>query len=90
MILTEDKYRKIAEVTLTAANESLVAECEGTEMQVALHDALRKVEAQAVKTQGAQADHAAAGEAGFRAAVHGCGDSGTGGLGSTNRLPGRC
>ncbi len=49
VILTEDKYRKIAEVTLTAASESLVAVCEGTEMQAALHDALRKVEAQAVK-----------------------------------------
>ena len=49
VILTEDKHRKIAEVTLTAANESLVAVCEGTEMQAVLHDALRKVEAQAVK-----------------------------------------
>ena len=49
VILTEDKYRKIAEVTLTAASESLVAVCEGTEMPTVLHDALRKVEAQAVK-----------------------------------------
>ena len=49
VILTEDKYRKIAEVTLTAASESLVAVCEGTEMATVLHDALRKVEAQAMK-----------------------------------------
>jgi putative sigma-54 modulation protein len=49
VILTEDKYRKIAEVTLKTAHETLVATCEGTEMLVALHDALRKIEQQAVK-----------------------------------------
>lgn len=49
VILTEDKYRQIAEVTLNAANEILVATCEGTEMLVALHEALRKIEQQAVK-----------------------------------------
>ena len=49
VILTEDKYRKIAEVTLNAATEVLVAECEGTEMLVVLHDALKKIEQQAIK-----------------------------------------
>ncbi len=49
VILTEDKYRMIAEVTVTAAHETLVATCESTDMQTALHDALRKIEQQAVK-----------------------------------------
>jgi putative sigma-54 modulation protein len=49
VILTEDKYRQIAEVTLKTTDETLVATCEETEMLVALHDALRKIEQQAVK-----------------------------------------
>ncbi len=49
VILTEDKYRQIAEVTLKTTTETLVATCEGTEMLVALHDALRKIEQQAVR-----------------------------------------
>ena len=49
VILTEDKHRQIAEVTLIAASETLVATCEGTEMLVALHDALKKIEQQAIK-----------------------------------------
>ncbi len=49
VILTEDKYRQIAEVTLTAPTETLVATCEGTEMLVALHEALRKLEQQVIK-----------------------------------------
>jgi putative sigma-54 modulation protein len=49
VILTEDKYRQIAEVTLKTSTGTLVATCEGTEMLVALHDALRKIEQQAVK-----------------------------------------
>lgn len=49
VILTEDKYRQIAEVTLKTTSETLVAICEGTEMLVALHDALRKIEQQAVR-----------------------------------------
>jgi putative sigma-54 modulation protein len=49
VILTEDKYRQIAEVTLKTATENLVATCEGTEMLVALHDALKKIELQAIK-----------------------------------------
>ena len=49
VILTEDKYRMIAEVTLMTAHETLVARCEGTEMMVELQQALRKIEQQAVK-----------------------------------------
>jgi len=49
VVLTEDKYRQIAEVTLVLANDSLVVKCEGTEMLVALHDALKKIELQALK-----------------------------------------
>jgi putative sigma-54 modulation protein len=49
VILTEDKYRKIDEVTVQCRGESIVATCEGTEMESALHDALAKVEMQAVK-----------------------------------------
>ena len=49
VILTEDKYRQIAEVTVTTRNETLVATCEGTEMLSVLHDTLRKIEQQAVK-----------------------------------------
>ncbi len=49
VILTEDKYRKIVEVTLNATSETLVTTCEGTDMLQVLHDALRKIEQQAVK-----------------------------------------
>ena len=49
VILTIDKYRSIAEVTLKTAHETLVANCEGTDMLIQLHDALRKIEQQAVK-----------------------------------------
>ena len=49
VILTEDKYRKIAEITISCRGEQLVATCEGTDMEAALHDALAKVEKQAVK-----------------------------------------
>ncbi len=49
VILTEDKYRQIAEVTLQTPFDLLVATCEGTEMLTALHDALRKIETQAIK-----------------------------------------
>ena len=49
VILTEDKYRMIAEVTLNTAHETLVATCEGTDMLVQLHDALKKIEQQALK-----------------------------------------
>jgi putative sigma-54 modulation protein len=49
VILTEDKYRKIAEVTVSCRGEQLVSNCESTEMETALHDALQKVEQQAIK-----------------------------------------
>ena len=49
VILTQDKYRMIAEVNLLTPQETLVATCEDTEMEKALHDALRKIEQQAVK-----------------------------------------
>lgn len=49
VILSEDRHRKIAEVTLKTATDTLVATCEDAEMEKALHDALRKIEQQAVK-----------------------------------------
>jgi len=49
VVLTEDKYRQIAEVTLQTPFDLLVATCEGTEMLTALHDALKKIEMQAIK-----------------------------------------
>ena len=49
VILTEDKYRQIAEVTMLTASETLVARCEGTDMLLALHDALKTIELQAIR-----------------------------------------
>ena len=49
VILAEDKYRKIAEVTVKCRHGELVASCESNEMETALHDALQKVEQQAIK-----------------------------------------
>ncbi len=49
LILTEDKYRKIAEVTVKCRQGELVATCEAAEMESALHDALQKVEQQAIR-----------------------------------------
>ena len=49
IILTEEKYRKIADITVMCAGDKLVATCEATEMSTALHDALQKVEQQAIK-----------------------------------------
>ena len=49
VILTEDKYRRIAEVELLIPGGDLVAKCEGTDMTQVLHDALRRIEQQAVK-----------------------------------------
>jgi putative sigma-54 modulation protein len=51
VILSEDKYRKIAELTIKCRNGELVATCESTEMETALHDALQKVEQQAIKNK---------------------------------------
>jgi putative sigma-54 modulation protein len=49
VILTEDKYRRIAEVTVNCRGEQLVAICETELMESALHGALEKVEQQAIK-----------------------------------------
>ena len=49
VILTEDKYRRVAEVELLIPGGDLVAKSEGTDMAQVLHDALRRVEQQAVK-----------------------------------------
>lgn len=49
VILTEDKYRKIAEVTVKSKLHEFVAEAEGTEMSAALHDALAKIEQQSIR-----------------------------------------
>lgn len=49
VFLTADKYRRIAEVTLKSRGQDLVATCEGSEMEAALHDALCKLEQQVVR-----------------------------------------
>ncbi|NYF79776.1 ribosome hibernation-promoting factor, HPF/YfiA family [Granulicella arctica] len=49
VILSEDKYRQIAEVSVVTGGHSLVATCKSAEMTTALHDALAKVEQQAIR-----------------------------------------
>jgi putative sigma-54 modulation protein len=49
VILSTDKYRHIAEVTVQTRHQKLVARCEATEMEVALRDALVKIEQQAIR-----------------------------------------
>ena len=49
VILCTDKYRHNAEVTVQTRHQKLVASCEATEMEVALHDALDKLEKQAIR-----------------------------------------
>jgi putative sigma-54 modulation protein len=49
VFLTTDKYRRIAEVTLKTRGQSLVANCEATDMEVALHDSLCKLEQQVIR-----------------------------------------
>jgi putative sigma-54 modulation protein len=51
IILTEDKYRQIAEVSVQCRNESLVANSEATDMEQALREALAAVEKQAIKSK---------------------------------------
>lgn len=51
IILISDKYRMIAEVTLTTAGQNLVAICESAEMMTALHDALATIEQQVVRSR---------------------------------------
>ena len=49
VILTEEKYRMIAEITLVTVHETLVAKCENTDMLQAMLAAFHKIEQQAVK-----------------------------------------
>lgn len=49
VILSTDKYRQIAEVTVQTRHHKLVARCEATEMETALHDAWAKIENQAIR-----------------------------------------
>jgi putative sigma-54 modulation protein len=49
VFLTAEKYRRIAEVTLKSRGHNLVATCEATEMEAALHDSLAKLEQQAIR-----------------------------------------
>jgi putative sigma-54 modulation protein len=51
VILTEDKYRMIAEVSLQCRGDVLVATAEAATMESALHDALAKVEQQAIRNK---------------------------------------
>lgn len=49
VVLTIDKYRKIAEVTVTDGSQSIVATGESAEMSNALREALVKIEQQAIR-----------------------------------------
>jgi putative sigma-54 modulation protein len=49
VILSTDKYRKIADVTVQTRHLKLVARCEATEMVLALRDALVTIEQQAIR-----------------------------------------
>ena len=49
VILTTEKYRRTAELTVQTRNQKLIASCESTDMETALHDALAAVEKQAIK-----------------------------------------
>jgi putative sigma-54 modulation protein len=51
VILTEDKYRQIAEVTLQCRGDVHVATSQAETMEGALHDALAKVEQQAIRNK---------------------------------------
>ena len=49
VILSTDKYRQIADLTVQTRHQKLVARCEATEMEIALRDALVKIEQQAIR-----------------------------------------
>ena len=51
IILTEDKYRQQAEITVHCRNEDLVASSEAPEMEQALREVLAAVEKQAIKSK---------------------------------------
>ena len=52
VILSVDKYRQIAEVTLSTRTQEYVATCESDQMETALHDALAKIEQQVIRYKG--------------------------------------
>ena len=49
VILSTDKYRQIADVTVQTKHYKLVARCEATDMAMALRDALETIERQAIR-----------------------------------------
>lgn len=49
IILTAEKYRKVAEVSVTTRQQTIVGAAESTDMEMALRDALGKAEKQAVR-----------------------------------------
>jgi putative sigma-54 modulation protein len=51
IILTEEKHRHIAEITLQCRNDSLVATSEAADMEHALREALAAIEKQAIKSK---------------------------------------
>ncbi len=51
IILSEDKFRKLAEVTLQCKGESIVATGEAEQMETALRQALERVEHQAIRSR---------------------------------------
>jgi len=72
VFLTTEKYRRIAEVTLKKRGQSLVGSCEATEMTSALHEALSKLEQQAVrhsKKRATEKRHPKAGHPGIKLAA---------------------
>ncbi|MGD0442635.1 MAG: ribosome-associated translation inhibitor RaiA [Edaphobacter sp.] len=49
VILSTDKYRQIADLTIQTKHYKLVARCEATEMEAALRDALETIERQGIR-----------------------------------------
>jgi putative sigma-54 modulation protein len=49
VILSTDKYRQMADVTVQTKHYKLVARCEATDMEMALRDALETIERQAIR-----------------------------------------
>ena len=49
VILSSDKYRQIADITVQTRHYKLVARCEATDMEMALRDALETIEGQAIR-----------------------------------------
>lgn len=49
VILTTEKYRRTAELTIQTKKMKLVAACEATDMEMALRDALAAIEKQAIR-----------------------------------------